>query len=307
MSNSVVTNVTTIYKGPWVNWSYGAVRGSTITLSARNGAILTSFIATFITIVGAQFWKILCLIFHQTRASKERKDGLYHQHQNILRNSYTPGGAAWSFALQSWYWWGRAHHSLLRSLPWALFSVFYLVAFALLSVFGSSEVTKAAGKGRLLQASRCGFWLADGSAAGDSSFAVQELVNSRSAAAYARDCYGGADDPLRCNIFASPHINWKANKANCPFKDSICYENNIYSMETGLVDSHHDLGVNTPENERLQYRKVTTCSVLRLKDYFEESGNSSGLVRVNYGPTTTSGNYTFELNIKTNKQRYSVG
>jgi hypothetical protein len=77
-------------------------------------------------------------------------------------------------------------------------------------------------------------------------------------------------------------------------------------METGLVDSHHNLGVNTPENERLQYRKVTTCSVLRLKDYFEER-NNSGVVRVNYGPVTGFGNYTFELNIDINTGRYSVG
>lgn len=274
---------TSIYTGPWVNWSHGLVLGSTVTLSARNSTILTSFIATFVTIVGVQLWKILCIIIHQSRASQEPQDGLYHQHQNVFRNSNTPGGAAWSFILQSWCWWGRVHHSMMRSLPWALFSILYIVLFAVLSVFGSSEVAKAAGQERLLRSSRCGYWDTNGSEPGLGSFAAKVLRGSQNAATYARDCYDGSVDTLRCNRYATPYIKWEEKPADCPFEDVICKGNNTYQMDTGLVDSHHDLGINTPAKDRLKYRRVTTCSVLVQKGY-ADINDSSPFVTWNYGP-----------------------
>lgn len=284
-------NSTSIYTGPWVNWSHGLVLGSTITLSTRNGAILTSFIATFVTIIGAQLWKILCFSFHQSRASQEPRDGLYHQHQNVFRNSSTPGGAAWSFMLQIWHWWGRARHSLIRSLPWALFSILYIIIFAVLSVFGSSEVAKAAGQDRLIQGSQCGYWRSNGSATGQGSFEAKVTIDSKRAATYARDCYDGSADALKCNIYATPHIGWEGGEADCPFKDEICYGNNTYTMDTGLVDSYDDLGINTPQKERLKYRRVTTCSVLGEQGYVA-NGSVPGLVTWNYGPSLGE-NYTW--------------
>jgi hypothetical protein len=296
-------NSTSIYTGPWVNWSDGLVLGSTITLSARNGAILTSFIATFITIIGAQLWKILCFTFHQSRASQEPRDGLYHQHQNVFRNSSTPGGAAWSFMLQSWHWWGRARHSLTRSLPWALFSILYIIVFALLSVFGSSEVAKAAGQDRLTRGSQCGYWQTNGSTTGQGSFEAKVLIDTKRAAAYARDCYDGSADDLKCNTYATPHLRWEGTETDCPFKDGICYGNNTYKMDTGLVDSHDDLGINTPQKERLKYRRVTTCSVLDQQGYVANS-SAPGLMTWNYGPNVGK-NYTWSYN--TNVLRANMG
>lgn len=291
-------NGTSIYTGPWVNWSHGLVLGSTITLSARNGAILTSFIATFVTVVGAQLWKILCFILHHIRASQAPKDGLYHQHQNVFRNSSTPGGAAWSFMMQSWHWWGRAHHALVRSLPWVSFSTSYLVIFAVLSIFGTSEVTKTAGQDRLVQSSQCGYWTKRGSSSAQSAFEVKVLKDSQDAAVYVRNCYNRSVDALGCNTYATPYIRWEGKDADCPYKDGICYGNNTYQMDTGFIDSHHDLGMNTPEKERLKYRRVTTCSVLRQTGYAEEN-NATQLVVWNYGPSSSM-NSTFVYS------RYSV-
>lgn len=84
-----------IYHGAWINWSRGLVTGATITLGEREGGLLTAFIATFVTIVGAELWKISCYVFHQIRSKQEPQDGLYHQQQVILRTYPTPGGAAW--------------------------------------------------------------------------------------------------------------------------------------------------------------------------------------------------------------------
>ncbi len=271
---------TSIYTGLWVNWTQGRVLGSTITLSARNSALLTSFIAIFVTVVGAQLWKILCFIFHQIRASQEPKDGLYHQHQNVLRNSSTPGGAAWSFVLQSWHWSGRARSALLRSLPWAVFSISYIIVFAVLSIFGSSEVTKAAGQDRLIQSSQCGYWDVNGTTneqgvfkateTAQGSFEAKVLKDSQDASAYARRCYDNSADALGCDTYATPLIRWEGKATDCPFGDNICWRNHTYQMDTGMLDSHDQLGINTPEEERVKYRRVSTCTVLVEQGYIEQ-------------------------------------
>jgi hypothetical protein len=48
-----------IYTGIGVSWSHGLVVGSTLTLAASDGEPLTLFLATFITVVRAQLWRIL--------------------------------------------------------------------------------------------------------------------------------------------------------------------------------------------------------------------------------------------------------
>jgi hypothetical protein len=296
------SNSTSIYTGVWINWSHGLVLGSTITLSARNSAILTSFIATFITIVGAQLWKILSFFFHQIRVSQAPKDGLYHQHQNVFRNTSAPGAAAWSFLLQGWHWSGRARNALMRSLPWLFFSTSYIVLFAFLSVFGTSIVTQAAGQDRLLQSSRCGYWYLNGSnntegefqvsASGRASFKAKYLKDSQAVATYDRNCHGASVDALQCKAYATSQIRWEGKAVDCPFSDEICLGNNTYQMDTGLLDSHHHLGMNMPEKDRLKYRRVTTCSVLQSDDY-ALSNNETKLVTWYYGPASTDYNYTF--------------
>ena len=294
------SNSTSIYTGVWINWSQGLVLGSTITLSARNGALLTSFIATFITIVGAQLWRILSFFFHQIRVSQAPEDGLYHQHQNVFRNTSAPGAAAWSFLLQGWHWSGRARHALMRSLPWVLFSTSFILLFAVLSILGTSIVTKAAGQDRLLQSSQCGYWDVNGSrsadgefqasASGQAAFNAKFLKDSQAAATYDRNCQGASVDALQCRAYATSQIRWEGKVADCPFKDEICLGNNTYQMDTGFLDSHHHLGINMPAKDRLKYRRVTTCSVLQSEGY-AMSNKETKLVTWYYGPTST--NYTF--------------
>lgn len=152
-----------IYHGPWVNWSKGLIGGATITLGDREGGLLTAFIATFVTIVGAELWKAICYISHQLRSTNSPQDGLYHQQQVIFKNTGGAAGAAWLFVQQAWCWSGRVRLSLLRTLPWALFSVVYVAAVGLTAVF-SSQISKSPGSTRLLMSDDCGLWLINSSA-----------------------------------------------------------------------------------------------------------------------------------------------
>lgn len=151
-----------IYHGPWINWESGLIRGATITLGERNGGLLTAFIATFVTLVGAELWKIIRYAIHQFRSRDRPSDGLYHQQQVILRNSPTPGGAAWLFTQQLFNWNGKVKWAFFRSFPYALFGIVYIVLVGLAAVF-SSEISKSPGPHRLVLSDQCGNWMTNAS------------------------------------------------------------------------------------------------------------------------------------------------
>ena len=169
---------THIHHGAWINWSHGTILGATVTLGDRSGGLLTSFIATFVTVVGSQLWRILSYIFHQIRSSKAPQDGLHHQQQVVFRNMSSPGGAAWTFLQQTWYWRGKADWAVLRTLPWALVSICYLALFAVLAIF-SSEISKAPGSARLIVGQDCGYWRINSSSPDSTKAWAQKVTNDR--------------------------------------------------------------------------------------------------------------------------------
>lgn len=60
-----------IYTGVWVNWSQGRIFGATITLTSRDGALLVTFLALFVSLVETSFWRIVCLALHRYVYSTE--------------------------------------------------------------------------------------------------------------------------------------------------------------------------------------------------------------------------------------------
>ena len=317
---------THIYTGLWVNWSHGLVRGSTLTLSARDGGLMTSFLATFITIVGAQLWRILSYCFHQIRSSKGPQDGLHHQHQNIFRNANSPGGAAWSFLLMCHFWRKKTRRPVLRSLPWALLSIIYMSIFAVLSIF-QSETTKAAGTERLVEPTNCGYWRVDArlTAQTQAAFTQKTTNDTILAANYARACYGGSPDRLQCNVYPAQSLPYEVNQnATCPFEEGTCVYGNTaaFHMDTGLIDSHFTLGINAPSHERVQYRKVTTCAPLHVSKFTTVlTGNETnqvlpqdylwelqyGNVSTNTAAVTTNYTFSYNPNARLDNFGYSLG
>lgn len=168
-----------IYHGVWVNWSRGAILGATLTMSERSGGLLTAFIATFITIVGAELWKIICYILHQARATERPQDGLYHQQQAIFRNNNTPGATAWLFLQQAYYWMGKAKVALFRTLPWAIFGICYIGLFGVLAIF-SSDISKSVGPERLIVSPNCGYWRLNASDPASGAALASKTTNDRS-------------------------------------------------------------------------------------------------------------------------------
>lgn len=299
-----------MYTGAWINWSHGPILGSTLALSSRDGGLLTTFLAIFVSAAGAALWRILSYIIHQARASREHQDGLHHQQQNILRNTSSAGGASVQFTQLIWYWRKFAKRPLRRSLPLAFFALLNLVLFAVAGVF-SSQVTKAAGDETLVVSPNCGYWGLEKDMSQQSLFAQSSktLNDTITAASYARACYGALQDPLKCHIYTKPQINWTTNQnASCPFTTGVCYfsDTAAYEMDTGPVNSHDVLGINAPVRDRITYRKVTTCAPLHTKGFVtlvNATGEPGTLGRQGdvieelwYGPNVDASNYTYFYN-----------
>ncbi|RVX70100.1 hypothetical protein B0A52_06272 [Exophiala mesophila] len=296
-----------IYTGPWINWSQGWVHGATITLSQRNGGFLMAFLATFVTIVGNELWKIICYILHQVRSKSGSQDGLYHQQQVILRTSPTPGTAAWVYLKQIWPWRRRAPHAFWRTFPWAILSLVYLAAIGVAAIF-SSEISKSAGSLRLITSDNCGMWTLDAdSEYSQEAFLVKSTNDSLVSATYAKACYGGQTEQETCGKYPVPSITWESNEnAACPFASGVCVDGDsaAFEMTSKKIDSHSDLGVNAPKSQRVLFQKRTTCAPLLTADFVEVKKASNSpyargddiVVEYHFGPIYGATNETFWYN-----------
>ncbi len=78
-------------------------------------------------------------------------------------------------------------------------------------------------------------------------------------------------------------------------------------MDTGPIDSHHILGLNAPEKDRVSYRKKTTCAVLNGHDASRPENGSDPVtvpgggmyeyVRYYFGAQGSPYNHTFQYNL----------
>jgi hypothetical protein len=129
-------------------------------------------------------------------------------------------------------------------------------------------------------------------------------LQREAAAAYAKQCFKPTNSgALGCGTFVRTKVVSTINKsAKCPFAPSICksQDRNII-LDTGLLDSHAELGLNAPPNERFQFRRVLHCAPLVTDGYTSVHNRSAerSFTRFHYGRTMSYDaesaiNYTFE-------------
>ena len=300
-------NAAHVYIGVWTNWSRSKILGSTLTLSDRDGGLLTAFLAIFVTAAGGAFWRIVSYIVHQIRSKRRYQDGLHHQQQVIFRNASSPDVASWQLGQLLFHWWHYARRPALRILPLTFLALTNLILFALAGVF-SARVTTAPGNETLIISPHCGTWetSSDTGPQEQAAFRTKTLLDTTSAATYARSCYGQAQNTLACTQYAQQNIPWLVNQnASCPFAGGMCKsgDTSAYQMDTGPIDSHQVLGINAPSADRITYRKVSTCSPTKTKGYTSEWNNTNKdsanygdtFELINYGPFPEfSDNFTYE-------------
>ncbi|KAI8954984.1 hypothetical protein F4801DRAFT_530677 [Xylaria longipes] len=254
-----------VFTGVWTNWSYGKIRGATLTLTQSNGNLLIAFVALFASMLAGHIWKIIRFGLHLWNTSPEAHDALYHQQQALLRNSSTAGSSAFTLMELAWAW--RRSPRCWRFVPLIVFTIALAVGLALASGF-SARV--AIGNEVLISGNNCGMPINPQGVNTTfvlTSFSPLVADFATSAAVQASQCYtnnpGGITSPA-CKTFINPRLVGNVDRnATCPFGD-LCRSkfDNIF-FDTGLLDSHKDFGINAPEEERFSWRQTMHCAVLR--------------------------------------------
>ncbi|KAF2258850.1 hypothetical protein CC78DRAFT_477176, partial [Lojkania enalia] len=288
-----------VHTGGWINWSHNAAFGNTITISSRSGSFLLAFLTLYVTIAGSRFWLIIAFLVHQEIANREENDGMHIQQQAILRNSGAPMSAAVSLARIAFRWRGVAKRPLLRSLPLIILALSSLGAFRAASIL-TAEVTKAAGNETLIKSPNCSYW--DPSSAdplNQGGFRTKIASDALAAASYSRACYGSDSiASAQCGAFMERRINWNGTtEVPCPFSSRLCFSSPsaVYQMDTGQLDSHLHLGLNAHEEDRVQYRRLTTCAPINATDFLSRGASPSGGTYYNYSLGHIQGFYPDNL------------
>jgi hypothetical protein len=205
-----------------------------------------------------------------------------------------------------WSWRRKAQDTILRLLVPATLAALVMAGFVAASGL-SSQISSAIGNEALIDGSYCmtfnetAYYELPGSSDYLEPYVSQQL---QAAATYAKQCYrANTTRAFECGTFIRNRLTSTTQRdAACPFRDSICKSNdkNVI-LDTGLLDSHEDYGLNTPSSERFQHRRVLHCAPLKteaFKTTYNISANKS-FTRYNYGATLASDisswvNYTLD-------------
>jgi hypothetical protein len=216
-------------------------------------------------------------------SSNEHVDGLHYQHQAILRNTSSGVTASWQFIRTGWAWKKTGVKSpLFRSFGFSAIATVNFLAFTIAGVF-SSWVTSSTSEVLLKHSSFCGDFeffgeygysknttpLSDQDFS--SALAIQAGFHSNmihQASSYAKQCSASQSSQNGyCIPVTRRKINWTTTiNPSCPFGDDICTKGSI-RMDSGLIDSLLDLGINSKKEDRVGRRLVNTCAPIKTDGY----------------------------------------
>lgn len=233
--------------------------------------------------------------------------------QVIYRNGSSALGTAWTALQISWAWRKRAHNNLLRSFVVILPPLTVFAGFATASVLSAKVAAPptAASQVKLLPRN-CGYmdWSTKSNAIGEVTqdggqvygrFFVNDAIKARS---YARSCYDDAPNTIgSCDLYPVSKLPYTTNdEAPCPFGGHRCIlgDNRALQMQTPWLNSHEHFGINAPPQDRVEWRKTTTCSVLNVTDRVSTVYSNYGTTHVWHlgysGPLLRRTNQTYWYN-----------
>ncbi|KAI9147640.1 hypothetical protein HJFPF1_12670 [Paramyrothecium foliicola] len=215
------------------------------------------------------------------------QDALHNQRQAILRNSGSPIKGLVELAQLTFAWRSENVRPLSRMLPVLLLAVLLTSAMVLSSGFSSMV---SSGDEVILTGARCGQVDYDKVELQDYWLHIHPYYNGmvESAGDYAQRCYEKSPESSDCSRFIERKLPMSVKTdAECPFNKSMCLSDNanIY-LDTGLLDSHWNLGFNTPPESRFQYRRTLHCAPLQTEGYSSRvtDARNRSFTRYQYGP-----------------------
>lgn len=290
-----------VHLGFWTNWSYGVIRGATITLTRQHGGFLVAFLAIYVGMVGKSFWRLGCFSLHLYFSNTtEQEDGLYHQRQAILRNSDTAQDGAWRLWTSMLAWRKRARRSIFRLLPLILAATLLSTAFGVASVFSSNVTTDTANE-VLLKGDKCGIlriMKSNDTKARYASFKPFYAHLANKDLNYGLYCYTNSSsgrDTDGCNTYLKPELPLKADtKAPCPFNETMCKsKNENLVLDTGRIHSLKHLGINSAPEYQFEFRLRHECAPIVTDGFIQTvNGTDVGTVARAFYGSGTNGAFT---------------
>ena len=248
-------------------------------MTNATGNFLIAFVAIFINVVGSQLWTIICYVIHRLlSAPKRHLDTFHYQRQALLRSGSSPFPFAFKLGKLIWIW-CRSRSKKRDPLPnvaFALVAVVYGCAFIVSGVF-SARVTSADSP-VLIRPNKCGWFEVAGETGNlnstDSQMKVLTALYSsgtqlfQQSNTYARNCYTSIGSSSCKATFRTNIPSLKTDSISCPFDDPTVCETSAISFDTGYLDSNVHLGINSARKDRVRFRKILTCAVIRAEERF---------------------------------------
>lgn len=286
---------------------HDGLSGARLTLDAYNATLLIAFIAIFVTICGDRMWSAVRFVLHQLRAGAERR-GADDEHLQLLTVHSAMPGIAWDAPKLMWTTirqTGRRDTSKVCYV--AVLAFLALSNFIAWTAAGVLSAWVAVSNGPLIYVSPgCGFYTDPSdsvSFAPAAGFQARLLNSSRIADEYVQTCYNtSSSSNSLCQQFVQQDIKWTGkSNATCPFASGMCLggDNAAFEMDSNMIDSHDTLGLNAAKENRVLYRRKSTCAPVVTREPYAEliPGRYPGeeYALYYYGNTFSSLNYTYQL------------
>ncbi|KAJ8133021.1 hypothetical protein O1611_g602 [Lasiodiplodia mahajangana] len=279
-----------VHTGLWTNWSRGSIFGPTLTLKRQDADLLIAFTAFFIAIVSSRVWRIICFAFHRHYATPTQQGVMYHQCQAILRNSSNAENGIQLLTRVLWN--NRSKKGRVRLATTVIVAGLCIAAFSAAGGF-SSQISTSAGTEVLIKSVNCGHDRADfHSDDGALPYLpiVAEAINN--AANYAQQCYSSSTGILNCGRFVTKSIASDIDtQAKCPFSNGICrLKSENLRVDSGFINSHDHLGLNSPPDERMLARNILHCAPMKTEGFSSQlSTNFGNITLYHYGSMQSGG------------------
>ncbi|KAL9624268.1 MAG: hypothetical protein Q9160_001515 [Pyrenula sp. 1 TL-2023] len=232
---------TYVHQGFWINWRDGRLLGATLTTTNTTAELLNNFSTIFVTQAGASLWTLINYVIHEARASSQARKSV------II--AYTAAGI---FVTR-----------LSRKVPEVLIrnpNCGYVQQYAT----NPNPKSGPSLKDELENRTAYGTYL---------NYLYRVATN------YVQSCdtsNTSNSQALECESKAYPKSTLRKQtnatiEGTCPFTDDtyddICLTDHVFQVNTTLLDTQSDLGINTPLQDRLLLRKVLTCAPIKIDPF----------------------------------------
>lgn len=315
-----------VYAGFWTEWTKGSIKGLTWTLTPTCAIIMTNSLAVFVTLCSIQLWTIVRFILHQRGASTHPGASTPHlnKQQLILRNASSASATARLMLELAWTSRTSKDKPSLRAYSIGLSAIIYTILFMAAGVFSNKSISASltnGGSAVLLRNDNCGVWnqtyydvVANQKVSTEEDFGMYaQYIGNRAhdvqlSLQYAQECYLSqaaltSMSSHTCRALKSSTVGWEKppRTGSCPFEPQMCHGTaETVVLDTGEIDSHHNFGINAKRENRLTYRRVTTCAVLNGTSHVQGwNGTMESSSSVDPSPNTAYAYYGPSLNQKT--------